>query len=176
MLTQTSRWSHARGNTVVPSRWQATQGGTSVHPRGPTQHLGPHFIPPMPQQHSTGARHRVRHDGIGTTRWARTSPIVLLEQLQLHGRARSAGEVTPANQGERVNRATRTGQAHAAGIDAPRLHWHATNIGLATFAMTSRPDAPDSSVSRKTAVRLGVAAERDACPLAVCWFAGFRCP
>lgn len=24
MLTNTSRWSHARGNTVVPSRWQAT--------------------------------------------------------------------------------------------------------------------------------------------------------
>ena len=24
MLTHTSRWSHARGNAVVPSRWQAT--------------------------------------------------------------------------------------------------------------------------------------------------------
>jgi hypothetical protein len=24
MLTHTSRWSHARGNGVVPSRWQAT--------------------------------------------------------------------------------------------------------------------------------------------------------
>ena len=24
MLSNTSRWSHARGNTVVPSRWQAT--------------------------------------------------------------------------------------------------------------------------------------------------------
>ena len=24
MLTNTSRWSHARGNEVVPSRWQAT--------------------------------------------------------------------------------------------------------------------------------------------------------
>jgi hypothetical protein len=24
MLTDTSRWSHARGNEVVPSRWQAT--------------------------------------------------------------------------------------------------------------------------------------------------------
>lgn len=24
MLTDTSRWSHARGNGVVPSRWQAT--------------------------------------------------------------------------------------------------------------------------------------------------------
>ena len=24
MLTHTSRWSHARGNEVVPSRWQAT--------------------------------------------------------------------------------------------------------------------------------------------------------
>jgi hypothetical protein len=24
MLTHTSRWSHARGNTAVPSRWQAT--------------------------------------------------------------------------------------------------------------------------------------------------------
>lgn len=31
MLNDTSRWSHTRGNTVVPSRWQATaQGG-----RGP---------------------------------------------------------------------------------------------------------------------------------------------
>jgi dihydrofolate reductase len=26
MLTNTSRWSHARGNEVVPSRWQATPG------------------------------------------------------------------------------------------------------------------------------------------------------
>ena len=26
MLTHTSRWSHARGNGVVPSRWQATCG------------------------------------------------------------------------------------------------------------------------------------------------------
>lgn len=26
MLTNTSKWSHARGNTVVPSRWQATLG------------------------------------------------------------------------------------------------------------------------------------------------------
>jgi hypothetical protein len=26
MLTDTSRWSHARGNEVVPSRWQATVG------------------------------------------------------------------------------------------------------------------------------------------------------
>jgi hypothetical protein len=26
MLTHTSRWSHARGNEVVPSRWQATFG------------------------------------------------------------------------------------------------------------------------------------------------------
>jgi len=25
MLTDTSKWSHARGNEVVPSRWQATQ-------------------------------------------------------------------------------------------------------------------------------------------------------
>lgn len=25
MLTHTPRWSHARGNTVVPSRWQATR-------------------------------------------------------------------------------------------------------------------------------------------------------
>ena len=25
MLTDTSRWSHARGNEVVPSRWQATE-------------------------------------------------------------------------------------------------------------------------------------------------------
>lgn len=24
MLTNTSRWSHTRGNKVVPSRWQAT--------------------------------------------------------------------------------------------------------------------------------------------------------
>ena len=24
MLSNTSRWSHARGNTVVPSRWQVT--------------------------------------------------------------------------------------------------------------------------------------------------------
>ena len=24
MLTNTSKWSHARGNEVVPSRWQAT--------------------------------------------------------------------------------------------------------------------------------------------------------
>jgi len=24
MLSNTSRWSHTRGNTVVPSRWQAT--------------------------------------------------------------------------------------------------------------------------------------------------------
>jgi len=24
MLNNTSKWSHARGNTVVPSRWQAT--------------------------------------------------------------------------------------------------------------------------------------------------------
>jgi hypothetical protein len=24
MLTDTSRWSHAHGNEVVPSRWQAT--------------------------------------------------------------------------------------------------------------------------------------------------------
>ena len=26
MLTDTTKWSHARGNTVVPSRWQATSG------------------------------------------------------------------------------------------------------------------------------------------------------
>ena len=26
MLANTSRWSHAHGNTVVPSRWQATGG------------------------------------------------------------------------------------------------------------------------------------------------------
>ena len=26
MLTDTSRWSHARGNEVVPYRWQATTG------------------------------------------------------------------------------------------------------------------------------------------------------
>lgn len=26
MLTDTSTWSHARGNEVVPSRWQATVG------------------------------------------------------------------------------------------------------------------------------------------------------
>ena len=26
MLDNTSKWSHARGNTVVPSRWQATDG------------------------------------------------------------------------------------------------------------------------------------------------------
>ena len=26
MLTYTPRWSHARGNTVVPSPWQATPG------------------------------------------------------------------------------------------------------------------------------------------------------
>ena len=25
MLTNTHRWSHAPGNTVVPSRWQATE-------------------------------------------------------------------------------------------------------------------------------------------------------
>jgi hypothetical protein len=25
MLNPTPRWSHARGNTVVPSHWQATQ-------------------------------------------------------------------------------------------------------------------------------------------------------
>jgi hypothetical protein len=28
MLTDTSRWSHARGNEVVPSRWQATLSGS----------------------------------------------------------------------------------------------------------------------------------------------------
>ena len=27
MLDNTSKWSHARGNTVVPSRWQATGAG-----------------------------------------------------------------------------------------------------------------------------------------------------
>lgn len=27
MLSNTSRWSHARGNTVVPSRWQVTDLG-----------------------------------------------------------------------------------------------------------------------------------------------------
>jgi hypothetical protein len=26
MLDNTSKWSHARGNTVVPSRWQMTPG------------------------------------------------------------------------------------------------------------------------------------------------------
>jgi hypothetical protein len=26
MLNNTSKWSHARGNEVVPSRWQATSG------------------------------------------------------------------------------------------------------------------------------------------------------
>ncbi len=31
MLTDTSRWSHARGNEVVPYRWQATG---RVHERG----------------------------------------------------------------------------------------------------------------------------------------------
>ncbi len=30
MLTDTSRWSHARGNTVVPSRWQATRFSTAA--------------------------------------------------------------------------------------------------------------------------------------------------
>jgi hypothetical protein len=29
MLTNTSRWSHARGNEVVPSPWQATFGHQS---------------------------------------------------------------------------------------------------------------------------------------------------
>ena len=29
MLSNTSRWSHARGNTVVPSRWQVTAELTS---------------------------------------------------------------------------------------------------------------------------------------------------
>ena len=28
MLTNTSRWSHARGNEVVPYRWQATRRTT----------------------------------------------------------------------------------------------------------------------------------------------------
>ena len=27
MINHTPRWSHARGNTVVPSRWQATTTG-----------------------------------------------------------------------------------------------------------------------------------------------------
>jgi hypothetical protein len=30
MLTDTSRWSHARGNEVVPSRWQATKETASA--------------------------------------------------------------------------------------------------------------------------------------------------
>ena len=30
MLTDTSRWSHARGNEPVPSRWQATSGQAGV--------------------------------------------------------------------------------------------------------------------------------------------------
>jgi len=31
MLTDTSRWSHARGNAVVPSRWQATRRQALAH-------------------------------------------------------------------------------------------------------------------------------------------------
>jgi len=31
MLTNTSRWSHARGNEVVPSRWQATDPALVDH-------------------------------------------------------------------------------------------------------------------------------------------------
>ena len=31
MLDNTSKWSHARGNTVVPSRWQATAGNGRVN-------------------------------------------------------------------------------------------------------------------------------------------------
>ena len=30
MLVNTSKWSHARGNEVVPSRWQATRGCMSI--------------------------------------------------------------------------------------------------------------------------------------------------
>ncbi len=38
MLTDTSRWSHARGNEVVPSRWQATSAGRSAQ-ETPCAHL-----------------------------------------------------------------------------------------------------------------------------------------
>ena len=37
MLTHNSRWSHAPGNTVVPSRWQATPGEATC-PSGPAAH------------------------------------------------------------------------------------------------------------------------------------------
>ena len=35
MLDNTSKWSHPRGNTVVPSRWQATYTtlNTQEHPK-----------------------------------------------------------------------------------------------------------------------------------------------
>jgi hypothetical protein len=43
MLTDTSRWSHARGNEVVPSRWQATPHGnwTISQANGVTDGLQP---------------------------------------------------------------------------------------------------------------------------------------
>ena len=39
MLTDTSTWSHARGNEVVPSRWQATAETQHFRIRGPPRQL-----------------------------------------------------------------------------------------------------------------------------------------
>jgi hypothetical protein len=45
MLTHTSRWSHARGNEVVPSRWQTTHGDySSVRPLVPGTRMA--YSPP----------------------------------------------------------------------------------------------------------------------------------
>ncbi len=40
MLTDTSRWSHARGNEAVPSRWQATASESASAPTRASRSLG----------------------------------------------------------------------------------------------------------------------------------------
>jgi hypothetical protein len=38
MLDNTSKWSHARGNTVVPSRWQMTRTSFGNDPLAPASY------------------------------------------------------------------------------------------------------------------------------------------
>lgn len=49
MLTDNSRWSHTRGNDLVPSRWQAT-----LHPPGEE-----HFVHEAPPRQRSGVRIQV---------------------------------------------------------------------------------------------------------------------
>ena len=88
MLTNTSRWSHARGNEVVPSRWQATlglgvQGQRLISAWQPRHDLNEPEVVELPPDTSplrSGGGWRAIQDGVLTDEalgpWDRTRSLV----------------------------------------------------------------------------------------------------